>query len=92
MPGERMRSPRPDNLSSAGFVTLGKISARLRVLEVACNRCDRHGRLGVARVIAEHGIQLPIPELRHIVVVDCSRMMAGHLHDVCVVHFPGLSA
>jgi hypothetical protein len=74
----------------AGYITLGQISGGLSVLEVSCNRCDRRGRLNVDRLIAEHGQQLPVPELRHLVASDCPRMMAGHLHDVCGVHFPGL--
>jgi hypothetical protein len=32
-----------------------------------------------------------MPELRQIVAADCRRMQAGHVHDVCGVHFPGLS-
>jgi hypothetical protein len=77
--------------TTAGFVTLGQIACRVEVLAVACNRCDRRGRLSVARLIAEHGWQLPVPELRHVIAADCPRMMAGHLHDVCGVHFPGWS-
>jgi hypothetical protein len=29
----------------ADVVTLGAVAARLPVLDVACNRCDRRGRL-----------------------------------------------
>ena len=75
----------------SGFVTLGLIAPRVAVLDVACNRCDRRGRLRVARLVAEHGADLPIPMLRRIVAAECPRMLAGHLHDVCGVHFPGLS-
>jgi hypothetical protein len=71
---------------------LGRIANQLDVLEVSCNRCDRRGLLSIARLISEHGPQLPVPELRHVVASDCPRMMAGHLHDVCGVHFPGLAA
>jgi len=74
-----------------GFVTLGQIGARLPALDVSCNRCDRLGRLHTARLVLEHGADLPLPELRHVVAADCPRMAAGRLHDVCGVHFPGLS-
>jgi hypothetical protein len=74
-----------------GFVTLGQIAAGIPVLDVSCNRCDRRGRLRIARLMAEHGADLPIPTLRRIVAADCPRMRAGHLHDVCGVHFPGLA-
>jgi hypothetical protein len=74
----------------AGVVLLGQVAARLQVLEVAYNRCDRHGRLRTDRLLAEHGPGLPMPELRRIIAADCPRMVAGHVHDVCGVHFPGL--
>jgi hypothetical protein len=31
-----------------------------------------------------------MPDLRRIIAADCSRMIAGHVHDVCDVYFPGL--
>ncbi|MFL5281507.1 MAG: hypothetical protein ACJ8AW_11065 [Rhodopila sp.] len=74
----------------ADVVLLGQIAARLPVLAVACNRCDRRGRLRTARLLAAHGPGLPMPDLRCIIAVDCLRMIAGHVHDVCGVHFPGL--
>jgi hypothetical protein len=33
---------------------------------------------------------LPMPDLRRIIAADCPRMIAGQMHDVCGVHFPGL--
>ena len=44
----------------------------------------------MARLLAEHGPALPMPDLRRIIAADCPRMLAGHVHDVCGVHFPGL--
>ena len=38
-------------MSSSGAVTLGEIAGRLPMLEVACSRCERRGRLGVAKLI-----------------------------------------
>jgi hypothetical protein len=81
----------PSTSGRPGFVTLGQIGARLPVLDVACNRCDRLGRLRTARLVLEHGADLPLPELRHVVAADCPRLVAGRLHDVCGVHFPGLA-
>jgi hypothetical protein len=31
-----------------------------------------------------------MPDLRRIIAADCPRMITGHVHDVCGVHFPGL--
>lgn len=75
----------------SGVVTLGQIAPHLPMLEVACNRCDRRGRLYADRLIAEHGQDMPIPTLLRIIAADCPRMVAGKMHDVCGVHFPGLS-
>ena len=71
-----------------GTVTLGQMAAMhdaagLTALEIACNRCDRRGRLSIARLLAEHG-----PELRRIIAADCPRMIAGKVPDVCGIHFP----
>jgi hypothetical protein len=54
-------------MSPRGSITLGK----LEMLEVACHRCDRRGRLGLARLIAEHGAGTGLPELRTILAGDC---------------------
>jgi hypothetical protein len=75
---------------STGFLTLADIAGRVATLEVACNRCDRRRRLRVDHLLAEHGPALPLPELRRIIAADCARMQAGHVHDVCGVHFPEL--
>ena len=75
----------------AGFLTLADIAGRVATLEVACNRCDRRGGLRIDSLVTEHGPALPIPELRRTVAADCAKMQAGHMHDVCGVHFAELS-
>jgi hypothetical protein len=74
-----------------GVVTLGQVATRLPMLDVSCNRCDRRGRLRTNRLMAEHGPDMPIPALLRIIAADCPRMVAGRMHDVCGVHFPGLA-
>ena len=76
---------------SSGFITLGQLAARLSILDVACNRCERSGRLRIDALLAKHGPALPMPELRGIIAADCSRMIENRMHDVCGVHFPQLS-
>lgn len=46
--------------SIRGAVLLGQVAEPLPVLEVACNRCDRRGRLRTARLVAQHGTQMPL--------------------------------
>jgi hypothetical protein len=67
------------------------VAAQLTMLAIACNRCDRRGQLSIGRLVAEHGAALPMPAMRRVVARDCPRMIAGHIHDVCGVHFPGLA-
>jgi hypothetical protein len=43
------------------------------MLEVACARCDRHGRLRLDKLIAEHGPEMPLPELGVLRAGDCPR-------------------
>jgi hypothetical protein len=39
-----------------GVISSGDMEQRgMRMLEVACRRCERRGRLSIARLIAEHG-------------------------------------
>jgi hypothetical protein len=75
----------------AGYIALGQISVRLSVLEVACNRCDRRGRLSIVRLIAEHGQQFPVPELRQTIAAECPRSIESKISDPCGVHFPELA-
>jgi hypothetical protein len=76
----------------SGVITLSGMAAQFpAMIAVACNRCDRRGKLRTARLLSEHGPGLPGPELRRILAADCPRMIEGKNHDVCGIHFPGLS-
>ena len=77
-------------LSAPGVITLGQLAGFRTFMNVGCNRCDRRDRLSVRRLLAEHGPDLPVPELLRIIAADCARMIEGKMHDVCGIHFPGL--
>ena len=47
---------------SKGALLLSQIAEKTQMLEVACDRCDRRGRLSVARLIGEHGPDMPMPD------------------------------
>ena len=74
-----------------GVITLGEMRATgMTMLEVACRRCERRGRLRIERLIAEHGTG--VLDLCAIVAADCPRMQnrSASIHDLCGVHFPEL--
>jgi hypothetical protein len=59
---------------SGGAVTLGEVAGRLAMLEIACSRCERRGRLSVARLIEQHGADAQLPDLRAVLAGDCPRV------------------
>jgi hypothetical protein len=59
-------------MSSRGFrFTLGELVGKLDMLEAWCHRWDRRGRLSLARLLAEHGANTGLPELRDVLAGDC---------------------
>jgi hypothetical protein len=57
---------------SPGTISLAEIAGRVSMLEVACNRCPRRGRLSIGRRLEEHG-DIPGPELLERLSADCPR-------------------
>jgi hypothetical protein len=93
LPGPRWRADRRNRpITTSGVVLLGQVAAHLTVLDVACNRCDRRGKVKTARLVAEHGAAMAVPDLLRIIAADCPRMRAGRTHEPCGVHLPGLVA
>lgn len=70
---------------------LGQIAPNLLTIDLACNRCDRRGRLNTPRLVAERGPNMPVPALLPTIAADCPRMQAAVFHAVCDVHLPQLS-
>jgi hypothetical protein len=71
-------------------VTLGDLAGKITMLEIACRRCERRGRLRIAQLIAQHGADIRLPELRYILAADCPRVVADRVYDRCGVHYPQL--
>src|SRR4051795_4281252 len=44
-------------------ITLGDVAARFTLLEIACRRCERRGRLRLDQLIEQHGADMGLPEL-----------------------------
>jgi hypothetical protein len=75
---------------SSGPVTLGDIADKITMLEVACSRCGRFGRLRVSRLIEQHGADAKLPALREILAGDCPRVGATSIYERCGVRYPQL--
>jgi hypothetical protein len=75
-----------------GMITLGDMQTKgMSMLEVACRRCDRRGRLRISRLIAEHGRD-GYGDLRRLIAADCPRMQkpSVDIYALCGVMFPEL--
>ena len=77
-------------MSNSGAVTLGDVAGKLAMLDVACSKCDRRGRLSVAKLIVERGADMRLPDLREILAGDCPRVRSASVVDRCGVHYPQL--
>jgi hypothetical protein len=52
----------------------------LQMVELACDKCGRRGRLSKARLIEAYGADVALPDLRT-VIARCDR--AGSMSDPC---------
>ena len=74
-----------------GSVTLGDLIDRIAMLEVACSRCERRGRLQVDRLLAQYG-DMELPERGRVLARDCRKAAAVSISDRCDVFFPKLGS
>ena len=75
-------------MRSKGAVTLGDLVGRVERLEVRCLRCERHGRLRLARLIAAHGADAALPDLRYRLAAGCAKAGEANPAERCNVYFP----
>lgn len=68
-----------------GSLTLADYPGKM--VEIACSRCGRRGRLRKDRLIEAYGSEICLPDVRHR-LARCERH--GRLGDTCRVHFPAL--
>ena len=73
---------------SSGAVTLAQYPADH--IELACAKCDRRGRYAKARLIAEHGGAIGLPDLRMRLAADCPRARRPIGNDLCGVRYTNL--
>jgi hypothetical protein len=72
-------------------ILLGEIAARsATMLEIRCGRCDRHGRLSVARLLAEHGPGADFGAVMRKLVGDCPNKDSAQIQNRCDPYCPDL--
>jgi hypothetical protein len=62
---------------------------RFEVIELACEACDRRGRLRKARLVEQYGDNYGVARLRETLIRDCPKF--GNWHDPCRAHYVGLN-
>jgi hypothetical protein len=77
-------------MSNRGSITLGELVGKLDMLEIKCHRCDRHGRVSLARLIEEHGADRGLPDLWETLAGDCEHARATALNSRCPIYYPQL--
>jgi hypothetical protein len=71
-----------------GSITLADVSRRFPMLEVRCGNCARSGRLSIDKLIEQHGLNMPLPDLRKHLAGDCEQRTARIRKDRCEVFYP----
>ncbi|MDT7952396.1 MAG: hypothetical protein RQ966_12910 [Acetobacteraceae bacterium] len=74
----------------SGAILLGQVAERTAILDVACTRCERRGRLRVAGLLAQHGPEKPMTLLLDELAADCPRSGSTDIYNQCGAHFPDL--
>jgi hypothetical protein len=72
------------------WITLGDVAARIDVLEIRCGRCDRHGRLNTARLLAEHRPDAKMRDVMRAQVGDCPKREDAQIQNRCDPYCPDL--
>ncbi len=81
---------RPGARITGNVILLGEVARHLDVLEVKCGRCDRHGRLRIDRLLAQHGPDAPVGTVMRALIGDCPQRNAQQERDRCDPYAPEL--
>jgi len=79
-------------MSNRGSITLGELQGKLDMLDIACHRCERRGRVSLARLIEEHGADTGLPDLWESLAGDCPNARSTALNNRCAIYYPQLPA
>jgi len=74
------------------FISVGDVAARdVAMIEIRCSRCDRHGRLSVARLMAEWRADASIRDVMHEQIGSCPHRNDTRLYTRCDPYCPTLA-
>ena len=76
-------------MSNRGSIIVGELQGKVTMLDVACHRCERRGRVSLARLIEEHGANMGLPDLWESLAGDCPN---AHTNSRCAIYYPQLPA
>ena len=79
-------------MSARGSITLSELQGSLPTLDVACHRCERRGRVSLARLIEEHGADTGLPDLWESLAGDRQHARSAAVHNRCAIYYPKLPA
>jgi hypothetical protein len=73
------------------LILLGEVAARgATMLEIRCRRCDRHGRLSVARLLAQYGPAVAVRHIMQAQIGTCPNRNNAQLQTGCNPYCPDL--
>ncbi|MBB5414136.1 hypothetical protein HDG42_000160 [Paraburkholderia sp. JPY171] len=78
-------------MKKPGSVSLDEVATRTTHIELACTRCDRHGRYRVDGLIQQFGPDFAMPDLSG-ELASCPNRLASNPSMRCDVFFPRLGA
>ena len=73
-----------------GYYVLSDIIGRAEMLELACGRCERRGRLSVARLAQEYAPKTQLNTIMRAQNGDCQKRNEREDRDRCDPHSPTL--
>ena len=74
----------------SGSYVLADIIGRVEMLELRCGRCERSGRLSVARLAQEYAPKTTLGMIMRAQIGDCPKRNAREDRDRCDPHSPTL--
>jgi hypothetical protein len=72
------------------YLTLADLIGRADMLELRCGRCERRGRLSVARLAREHPPETSLASIMRAQIGDCPKLTERRIEARCDPYSPTL--